>query len=97
MSRRPRATMQTTEAFERMFADEAGAREADLGLYDPTDVQAEIMVYDAIGPEYVQGVLFETPEDLALHRHVVAGFKAYAVGRGQALFGTRQKRLKSLV
>gem|GEM_PF-3469020 len=33
--------------------------EQKLKPYDPTDVQAEVLVFDVIEPQYVAGIIFE--------------------------------------
>lgn len=96
MSRQPREAMRTTAAFERMFTEDLSARPPYLRSHDATDVQAEVMVYDDIGPEYFQGVVFETLADLAIYREKVPGLEVFAVGKGEGLFGTRDRRLRSL-
>lgn len=33
--------------------------EQSLKVFDPTDVQAEVLVFDVIEPQYIVGVIFE--------------------------------------
>jgi hypothetical protein len=53
--------LKTLEAFAGMFEEIEGVEsraEQKLKTYDPTDVQAEVLVFDVIEPEYIGGIQF---------------------------------------
>lgn len=73
ISSRPWSELTSEEAFQSMFA-EAPDREPSrtvqrLGLSDPTDVQAEVLVRGNIDPSMLVEMVFEHPADLEAHRH----------------------------
>ncbi|MCW5230861.1 DUF4433 domain-containing protein [Verminephrobacter eiseniae] len=52
--------LKTPDALIGMFEDHASREEQKLKTFDPTDVQAEVLVFDVIEPEYVIAAIFET-------------------------------------
>lgn len=63
ISSQPLASLMTPQAFAGMFdaIDGFPSREDQkLKPYDPTDVQAEVLVFDVIEPQQLQVVIFET-------------------------------------
>jgi hypothetical protein len=76
----PRSLM-TPEAFDSMFEDDVPTRaEQFLKPYDPTDVQAEVLVLDVIQPSYISCVAFQTHDARDRH-HLVLGERRTRVGR----------------
>lgn len=56
------ANLMTPQAFQGMYEEIEGLtkrEEQKLKPYDPTDVQAEVLVFDVIEPQYVAGIIFE--------------------------------------
>jgi len=54
----------TPQAFKGMYNaidGIASRREQNLKAFDPTDVQAEVMVFEVIEPEYITAVIFDKP------------------------------------
>ena len=63
ISKLPIESLKTFEAFQGMFEEIEGLPkrgEDRLKSYDPTDVQAEILVFDVIPPQYIFGVGFNS-------------------------------------
>ena len=70
---RPWSELSSDEAFQSMFAeapDGAPSRTVQrLGLSDPTDVQAEVLVRGNIAPSMLVEMVFEHPDDLEAHHN----------------------------
>lgn len=88
MIRRPRDEMKSAEAFSDMFADGEG-RFASLRSCDPTDVQAEVMVYEVVEPHLLDAVAFETPAARDRYRHLLEGRDSICAGAGKGMFAAR--------
>lgn len=79
-------------AFRSMFDPVEGVptrQEQRLKDFEPTDPQAEILVFDAIGPESIEGIAFESHavHDACAHLMGDRKWKVYSPGAG--LFGSR--------
>lgn len=62
ISSQPLPDLKTFEAFKGMYDEIEGIlsrKEQKLKTFDPTDVQAEVLVFDVIEPQYIGGVIFE--------------------------------------
>ncbi|WP_437270127.1 DarT ssDNA thymidine ADP-ribosyltransferase family protein [Stutzerimonas balearica] len=62
ISSQPLPHLITPQAFMSMYEEVEGLlsrEEQKLKPFDPTDVQAEVLVFDVIEPQYVAGVIFE--------------------------------------
>jgi len=62
ISGQPLPRLMTPQAFTGMYDEIEGLatrEEQKLKTFDPTDVQAEVLVFDVIEPQYVAGVIFE--------------------------------------
>lgn len=93
ISRQPVEALMTEAAFRGMF-DEidgfASREEQKLKVYDPTDVQAEVMVFDIIEPEYIRGIVFNSKEAKDAYSHLLTEEqKAWLHVKNKGLFGTR--------
>ena len=64
-------------------------RERWLRSYDPTDPQAEALVYDSIDAILIQAVAFETKDIADKWAHVLGGIDTIYAGQSKGLFGTR--------
>lgn len=91
VSREPRMKMTSPEAFRDMFSERAERPEARLRRFDPSDPQAEVLVYETIPPSYIEAVAFETQDARARHVEILAGLESFYAGRGKGLFGSRSK------
>lgn len=91
---RPWSALTTDEAFQSMFAeapDGAPTRASQrLGLSDPTDAQAEVLVRGNIDPSMLAQMIFEHPDDLEAHLHHTVGRRARVQVRGSDFFASRQ-------
>lgn len=70
ISRQDLATLKTAEAFAGVFDEIEGndsRQQQKLRAYDPTDVQAEVLVFDVVEPDLVIGAVFET--EAVKHAH----------------------------
>lgn len=90
MIRQPRDQVKSAQALRDMFSVNEEGRETWLRSYDPTDSQAEIMVYEAIEPSLVKAIVFETDEAQARHLDCLAGQKSFYAGKGKGLFASRR-------
>lgn len=62
ISGQPLEMLKTPQAFEGLFEDIVGIpsrAEQALKPYDPTDVQAEVLIFDVIEPQFIVGAIFE--------------------------------------
>lgn len=87
------ADISTPEALEGMFCGDDSARPSYLRDCDPTDVQAEVMVFDTISPAEIVGIVFEDNAAKERWMHVADGWNTIVAGTGKSHFGTRQYRL----
>jgi hypothetical protein len=88
MVRRPRDELKSAAALSDMFADGEG-RPASLRPCDPTDPQAEVMVYEVVEPSLIEAVAFETAAARERHRHLLEGCESFYAGAGKGLFAAR--------
>lgn len=92
----------TIAAFKEMFNDindndelKSGEKlksreEQNLKSYDPTDVQAEVMVLDVIEPNLIQKIVFNSEEAKDLYSHFLTKKQEACVhAKDQGFFSTR--------
>ena len=61
-----------------------------LKVYDPTDVQAEVMVFDVIEPDFIQDIVFNSKKAKDAYSHLLTEEqKAWLHVKSKGLFGTR--------
>jgi len=93
ISRQPIEALTTEAAFRGMFDEIDGVTsraEQKLKVYDPTDVQAEVMVFGIIEPEYIGGIVFNSRGAKDAYSHLLAEEqKAWLHAKNKGLFGTR--------
>ena len=93
ISRQPLDALTTEAAFRGMFdeIDGLSSREDQkLKAYDPTDVQAEVMVFDIIEPEYILGIVFDSEDAKNAYSHFLTEEqRAWVHPKSKGLFGTR--------
>jgi len=96
ISQQPTASLSTVTAFKEMFDETEGLpsrREQRLRTFDPTDVQAEVMVFDVIEPRYLMGVIFNTEDAKKAHLGMITEKQGAVVHeRGGGVFATRDYR-----
>ncbi|MGF6875089.1 DarT ssDNA thymidine ADP-ribosyltransferase family protein [Paraburkholderia sp. MM5477-R1] len=89
----PSAGQKTLRAFEAMYEPLEGvpSREAQrLSPFDPTDPQAEVLVFDRIEPGLIQGVAFDSAAVRAVGARFIGTREARLYAKGKGPFGTRE-------
>ncbi|UVL18979.1 DUF4433 domain-containing protein [Pseudomonas sp. B21-044] len=86
------ATLMTPDAFMGMYEEIEGIKpraEQKLKTYDPSDVQAEVLVFDIIEPQYVVGVVFEKATVRDAHLAHLGERKTYIHANNKGMFASR--------
>ncbi len=89
ISRQPEAELKTAEAFRGMFDEiEGHDKRADQRLekYDPTDVQAEVLIFDVVPPSDIYAVVCQTKETKEAYSNLVGARDILVASQ---LFGQR--------
>ncbi len=84
--------LKTTEALAGMYGEIEGVasrKEQRLKGYDPTDVQAEVLVFDVIEPKYVVGAVFATEAIKNEYSAPLGGRQILVHGPKRGMFGSR--------
>ncbi|WP_334185202.1 DarT ssDNA thymidine ADP-ribosyltransferase family protein [Novosphingobium sp.] len=92
ISKQGRKTLGSAKAFGGLFVKgDAQPTRAEQGLapYDPTDVQAEVLVFADIPPSAITGVVFSDPASLAQWHSVVGERDVIVHADRTGLFGLR--------
>lgn len=92
ISNLPIEYLKTPQSFIDLFAElQGGTARADLNLksFDPTDVQAEVLVFDVIEPQLIAGVVFDSSATKARYESVIAERKAWVHANNKGLFASR--------
>jgi hypothetical protein len=87
ISAQPREGLMMLSAFQGMYEQVVGSEsraEQRLRSYDPTDVQAEVLVFDVIEPELIHGIAFDSQWVSAQYQHLTVGkdVRIYFPGSG---------------
>jgi hypothetical protein len=95
----PMAALSSVDALNGMYDDVEGdnSREEQGALkpFDPTDKQAEVMVFDVIEPRYILGAAFQTQAIMNKYRDAFGdGLKVYHHHGDTGLFAARSYRRK---
>lgn len=93
ISCRPLQELMTPESLLGMFDEiEGGLSRAEqrLKISDPTDVQAEVLVFDVIEPQYILGVIYEKAAVRDAHAHLLGERKAYIHANSKGMFASRK-------
>ena len=83
----------TPESLLGMFDEiegEVSRAEQRLKISDPTDVQAEVLVFDVIEPQYILGVIYEKALVRDAHAHLLGERKAYVHANNKGMFASRK-------
>lgn len=93
ISGQPLVNLMAPAAFVGMYEEIEGITsrvEQKLKSYDPTDVQAEVLVFDVIEPQYVAGVIFE--KGAARDKYVahLGDRKTYIHANNKGMFANRK-------
>ena len=92
ISRLPLDQLKTPSAFAGMFEEIEGVIPRDeqrLKGFDPTDVQAEILVFDVIEPQYILAVVFEKVAVRDMYGAHLGERKAYVHANSKGMFASR--------
>lgn len=88
-----RSLLKTEEAFEAMFAEVNNGKsrfDENLQSCDPTDVQSELLVFDAIPENYIIGAVFNEKENLCKYRPMMFRRHIEVNVNNTGLFGLRR-------
>lgn len=84
--------LKTIEALKGMYEPIDGLETRDeqkLKPYDPTDVQAEILVFDVIEPKYIAGAVFDKTTVRDKFATILGPVKTYIHATNKGMFATR--------
>jgi hypothetical protein len=85
-------SLKTLEAFKGMYEELDGVparKEQNLKSFDPTDVQAEVLVFDVIEPQYIGGIAFEKPSVRDTYLPYLRGLTIRIDAKNKGLFASR--------
>ncbi len=91
MRHKVKSSLKTAEALQEMFETSENAREPWLRRYDPSDPQAEVMVYNTIEARFIETVAFETKAVADKWARVLGGIDRIYAGDGKGLFASRMQ------
>ena len=83
----------TPEALLGMFDEIEGyspRAEQKLKVSDPTDVQAEVLVFGVIEPQQIAGVIYQKDVVRAAYAHLLGDRKAYVHPNNKGMFASRK-------
>ncbi|WP_460104151.1 DarT ssDNA thymidine ADP-ribosyltransferase family protein [Pseudomonas sp. S2_D10] len=92
MSNQPLQALQTPHAMQGMFAeipDIQSRTDQRLKSFDPTDAQAEVLVFDVIEPQLIFGIRFTNNAALNASRHLCGARDLRVDSEGKGLFASR--------
>ena len=84
--------LKSVDAFIGMFDELPTQRERaeqKLETYDPTDVQAEILVFDIIPKNYIGAVVFPDKVSEQQYKNIIGGCKSYVHSPNKGFYGSR--------
>ncbi|MCR3891448.1 DUF4433 domain-containing protein [Aeromonas caviae] len=92
ISTQPLTNLMTPRAFAGMYQDIAGIpsrEEQRLKIYDPSDVQAEVLVFDVIEPHDIACVVFERSAARDAYAPYLGDRKLYLHANNKGMFASR--------
>ncbi|PAA36416.1 MULTISPECIES: DarT ssDNA thymidine ADP-ribosyltransferase family protein [Pseudomonas] len=93
ISNLPIQELMTPEALLGMFDEIEGyspRAEQKLKVSDPTDVQAEVLVFGVIEPQQIAGVIYQKDVVRAAYAHLLGDRKAYVHPNNKGMFASRK-------
>ena len=87
------------EAFRAMFASDSGVpsrQTQGLTAADPTDPQAEVLVFDVIPPDDIDGVVFADEASARAYTQVVGARRIRIAADGEGCFASRPRARMAL-
>lgn len=92
ISCQPLASLKTEQSFQELFSEIEffqSRNEQYLKKFDPTDVQAEVLIFDIIEPDRIWGIVFESTQTRDTFSGVVGERKTYVHAKNKGLFASR--------
>lgn len=92
ISSQPLTNLMTPQAFSGMYqelTDIPSREEQKLKTYDPSDVQAEVLVFDVIEPHYIASVVFEKAAARDAYAEYLGDRKMYLHANNKGMFASR--------
>lgn len=92
ISRLPETSLCSIDAFKSMYDEHAGLQsraDQKLRTYDPTDVQAEILIKNHVPSKYIVGVVFPDTPSKEKHAHLTTKRKVVEHSRNKGFFASR--------
>jgi len=89
---RPLSDLMNVDAFISMFEEIDGVparRKQGLFDYDPTDPQAEVLVFETIEPSLITGVAFDSPQVASDHSHLKGNRRWLVFLKNEGPFSSR--------
>ncbi|UZE17490.1 DUF4433 domain-containing protein [Pseudomonas sp. B21-054] len=89
----PLPELMTPESLLGMFEEIDGClprADQRLKISDPTDVQAEVLVFDVIEPQYIIGVIYEKALVRDVYAHFLGDRKPYVHSNHKGMFASRK-------
>jgi len=91
MRYRRRQAARLPQSFRDMFDAQNSHRDERLYSYDPTDAQAEVLVYEPIEPHFIEEITFETEAIESRWRRKCGGVKTDIAEKNTGLFSSRDR------
>ncbi len=82
-------SLKSADALEGMFYPSPKRVQEGLQSYDPTDVQAEVMVSDMIEPQYIRAAVFQNNRLMSACANLFAGMNVELAAQALDLFESR--------
>ncbi|HBO4309895.1 TPA: DUF4433 domain-containing protein [Pseudomonas aeruginosa] len=92
ISQQPLEQLKSVDAFRAMYEEIEGLEPREdqrLYAYDPTDVQAEVLVFDVIEPHYIIGAAFQSLDVRNAHQALLPQRQIQTYSPGRGLFASR--------
>jgi hypothetical protein len=83
----------TPDALLGMFEEIEGClprADQKLKTSDPTDVQAEVLVFGVIEPQHIAGVIYQKDVVRAVYANLLGDRKAYVHSNNKGMFASRK-------
>lgn len=94
----PLVDLKTVAAFDNLFSPQSNlpSREENRLLpWDPSDVQAEVLVFDTLLPTFINSVIFSDPSSLQKYKDCVADKPVHIHTESRGFLGARTYARKS--
>ena len=88
----PIKQLMTLQAFSNMYEEIEGIpsrKEQMLKSFDPTDSQAEVLVFDIINPNLIIGAAFQDTTNIGKYRHLFGNRKILIYPEGKGFYASR--------